>query len=435
MTINRLKDPIKQEEFDDSKTTEIVKKILHEIKLGGEEKLREYSEKLDGFSGPFLVSKAQIEAAKEQLSEQMKADIAYAHKNVETFAKAQRRSMDEFEVELDQGLFAGQRLIPIETAGCYIPGGRYSHIASAIMSITTAKVAGVSQIIACSPPDAEGNINPAILYTMDLCGADTILALGGVQGIAAMAYGIGIPKPANFLAGPGNRFVAEAKRLLFGTVGIDVFAGPSEIAIIADETADPDLVITDLIGQAEHGLDSPVWLITTDPSLAKYVIDNIEEKIALLPELQRQAAQASWQNFGEVVLCSDREEAARVSDEYAAEHLEVHAKDEDFWLKRLKNYGSLFLGEETTVAFADKCSGTNHILPTKGAAKYTGGLSVGKFLKTVTYQRMNKQSMQSVASVTARISRLEGMEAHARTGDHRLSKYFPGKEFSTGTLN
>ncbi|MFK7827201.1 MAG: histidinol dehydrogenase [Oligoflexales bacterium] len=435
MTIDRLKNPVRQEEFDDSKTTEIVKNILRDIELEGEIKLKEYSEKLDGYSGPFLVTCEQIEEAKSQVSEQMKSDIAFAHRNVEAFAKAQRQSMHEFELEVDQGLFAGQRLIPIETAGCYIPGGRYSHIASAIMSITTAKVAGVSQIIACSPPDKQGNINPAILYTMDLCGADTILALGGVQAIAAMAYGVGIPSPANFLAGPGNRFVAEAKRLLFGKVGIDVFAGPSEIAIIADETADPDLVITDLIGQAEHGLDSPVWLITTDPSLAKYVIDHIEEKISRLPDLQRQAAQASWKNFGEVVLCSSREEAAQVSDEYAAEHLEVHAKDEDYWLKRLKNYGSLFLGEETTVAFADKCSGTNHILPTKGAAKYTGGLSVGKFLKTVTYQRMDKQSMENVASITARISRLEGMEAHARTGDHRLNKYFPGKTFSTGSLH
>ena len=435
MTVEKLKDSIKQEEFDDSKTTEIVKKILHDIETGGEEKLAEYSRKLDGFGGPFLITKDQIENAKNQVSEQMKSDIEYAHKNVETFAKAQLQSMQEFEVELDKGLFAGQRLIPIETAGCYVPGGRYSHIASAVMSITTAKVAGVPQVIACSPPDSNGNINPAILYTMDLCGADTILALGGVQAIAAMAYGIGIPSSANFLAGPGNRFVAEAKRLLFGKVGIDVFAGPSEIAIIADETADPDLVITDLIGQAEHGLDSPVWLITTDAALAKYVIDHMDEKIAELPELQRQAAKASWENFGEVVLCSTREEAAKVSDEYAAEHLEVHAKDERFWLNTLRNYGSLFLGEETTVAFADKCSGTNHILPTKGAAKYTGGLSVGKFLKTVTYQRMDKQSIEDVASITARISRLEGMEAHARTGDHRLKKYFPGKEYSTGTIN
>ena len=432
MTVEYLKKPIKQEIYEDSTTTEIVKKILSDIELGGEEKLIEYSKKLDGFAGPFVVTPEQIQRASEQVPEQMKKDIFFAHRNIKTFAEAQLKSMQEFELEIDSGLFAGQRLIPIDTAGCYIPGGRYSHIASAIMSITTAKVAGVENVIACSPPDSNGNINPAILYTMKLCGADTILALGGVQGIAAMAYGIGLEKPANFLAGPGNRFVAEAKRLLFGKVGIDVFAGPSEIAVIADETADPDLVIGDLIGQAEHGLDSPAWLITTDSALAQYVIDHMYEKIAELPELQREAAKASWTNFGEVILCSDREAAATISDEYAAEHLEVHAKDDKFWLKRLKNYGSLFLGEETTVAFADKCSGTNHILPTKGAAKYTGGLSVGKFLKVVTYQRMDKQSMENVASVTARISRLEGMEAHARTGDQRLKKYFPEKSFETG---
>jgi sulfopropanediol 3-dehydrogenase len=266
---------------------------------------------------------------------------------------------------------------------------------------------------------------------MDLCGADTILAVGGVQGIAALAFGLFSGNPADILVGPGNRFVAEAKRILYGRVGIDLFAGPTEIAIIADVNADPDLVASDLVGQAEHGPDSPAWLITTSRELAEQVISRMPGLIADLPEVQSQAAEAAWQDYGEIVLCENREEAAQQSDHYAAEHLEVQADDLDWWLKRLRNYGSLFLGEETTVAFGDKCSGTNHILPTKRAARYTGGLSVGKFIKTVTYQRMSREANREVAAVTARISRLEGMEAHARTGDERLRKYFPNESFQS----
>ena len=319
----------------------------------------------------------------------------------------------------------------METAGCYVPGGRYAHVASAIMSITTARVAGVKNIVACSPPNPEEGIHPAILYTMDMCGADTILAIGGVQGIASMAFGLFTGKPADILVGPGNRFVAEAKRILYGRVGIDLFAGPTEIAIIADETADPEIVASDLVGQAEHGPDSPAWLITTSRELAEQVLSLIPGLIADLPETQSEAAEAAWRDYGEIGLCENREEAARLSDQYAAEHLEVQAENQQWWLNRLRNYGSLFLGEETTVAFGDKCSGTNHILPTKGASRYTGGLSVGKFIKTVTYQHMNREANREVAAVTARISRLEGMEAHARTGDDRLRKYFPDETFQT----
>ena len=264
-----------------------------------------------------------------------------------------------------------------------------------------------------------------------MCGADTILAVGGVQGLASMAFGLFTGKPADILVGPGNRFVAEAKRILYGRVGIDLFAGPTEIAIIADKNADPEIVATDLVGQAEHGPDSPAWLITTSRELAEYVTKRIPELIADLPEVQSKAAEAAWDDYGEIVLCGNREEVAQQSDIYSAEHLEVQAEDHDWWLKRLRNYGSLFLGEETTVAFGDKCSGTNHILPTKGAARYTGGLSVGKFIKTVTYQRMSREANREVAAVTARISRLEGMEAHARTGDVRLKKYFPTDTFQT----
>src|SRR3546814_809231 len=293
----------------------------------------------------------------------------------------------------------------------------------------TAKVAGVGNIVACSVPTQEhGGIHPGILYTMDLCGADRILNLGGVQGIAAMAYGLFTGHPADILVGPGNRFVAEAKRMLFGQVGIDLFAGPTEILVIADGSADPRIVASDLVGQAEHGPDSPAWLVTLDRGLAEAVMALMPDVIDSLPETQRAAATAAWRDYGEVVLCDSREEAVEVSDRYAPEHLEVQAEDRDWWLQNLANYGSLFLGEETTVAVGDKCSGTNHILPTKGAGRYTGGLSVHKFIKTVTYQRMTREANREVAQVTARISRLEGMEAHARTGDDRLAKYFPDRK-------
>ena len=298
------------------------------------------------------------------------------------------------------------------------------------MSVTTAKVAGVDHVVACSPPGREEGIHPAILYTLGLCGADTVLNLGGVQGIAAMAFGQFTGNPADILVGPGNQYVAEAKRQLYGRVGIDMIAGPSEILVIADKEADPELVAVDLLGQAEHGPNSPAWLITDSRDLADTIIARMPELIADLPELNRKSAELAWQDYGEVVLVDTREEAVRISDDYASEHLEVHAADLDWWLRNLRNYGSLFLGEETNVAFGDKTSGPNHILPTKGAAKYTGGLSVGKFIKVVTYQRSSREANRDVAQVTARISRLEGMEAHARTGDARLAKYFPDEEFN-----
>jgi len=272
------------------------------------------------------------------------------------------------------------------------------------MGITTAKVAGVSNVVACSAPGRESGIPPAILYAMDLCGADHILALGGVQGIGALAFGLFTGKRADILVGPGNRFVAEAKRMLFGSVGIDLFAGPTEILIIADETADPSIVAQDLVGQAEHGPDSPAWLVTTSRRLAEQVMARIDGLIADLPEAHSMAAQAAWRDYAEVIVCDSDEEAARISDAYAPEHLEVQTANLDWYLDRLRNYGSLFLGEETTVAFGDKCSGTNHILPTRGAAHYTGGLSVHKFIKVVTTQRMTRDANREVAAVTVSIS-------------------------------
>ncbi len=429
MTIEYLKKAEKTAATGEDDTRKIVADMLGAIEAGGEEKAIEYNHKLDNFTGNVIVTPEEIEAAAAEVPQQVKDDIQFAYERVRRFAEKQREALIDFEVELSPGLFAGQRQIPVTTAGCYVPGGRYSHVASAIMSVGTAKAAGVDHVIACSPPKPDQGVNPAIIYTANLCGADTILAMGGVQGIAAMAFGLFTGHKADILVGPGNRFVAEAKRMLYGRVGIDLFAGPTEIAIIADETADPHIVTSDLVGQGEHGPDSPCWLITTDRELGEKVMEMMPGYIARLPDTARNAAEASWRDYGEVVLCSTAEEAARVSDDYAAEHLEVQAEDLDWWVQRLRNYGSLFVGEETTVAFGDKCSGTNHILPTKGAGRYTGGLSVGKFIKTVTTQRMSREANREVAAACARISRLEGMEAHARTGDDRLSKYFPDETF------
>ncbi len=429
MTIEYLKKAEKSSSTGEDDTRKIVAEMLAEIEAGGEAKAIEYAKKLDNYDGNIVVTAEEIESASARVSQQVKDDIQFAYERVRGFAEKQREALIDFEVELSPGLFAGQKQIPVATAGCYVPGGRYAHAASAIMSVATAKAAGVDHVIACSPPKPGEGINPAIIYTANLCGADTILALGGVQGIAAMAFGLFTGHAADILVGPGNRFVAEAKRMLYGRVGIDLFAGPTEIAIIADKTADPRIVASDLVGQAEHGLDSPCWLFTTDRDLGEKVLELMPDLIAKLPDTARTAAEGSWRDYGEVVLCSDREEAATISDQYAGEHLEVHAEDLDWWVNRLRNYGSLFVGEETTVAFGDKCSGTNHILPTKGAGRYTGGLSVGKFIKTVTTQRMSREANREVAAAAARISRLEGMEAHARTGDDRLHKYFPDETF------
>jgi sulfopropanediol 3-dehydrogenase len=432
VTIEYLKKAEKNAATGEDDTRKIVADMLGAIEAGGEAKAREYAEKLDGWTKDIVLSRDEIDAAIALVPEQTKLDIQFSHQRVKSFAEAQLASMGEFETELSPGLFAGQRLIPVNTAGCYVPGGRYAHIASAIMSVTTAKVAGVKQVIACSPTHPDRGVHPAIIYAADLAGADTILSLGGVQGIAAMAFGLFTGHPADILVGPGNRFVAEAKRILFGRVGIDLFAGPTEILVIADDSADAEIVASDLAGQAEHGLDSPAWLVTTSASMAQKVIELMPKYIERLAEPNRSTAEAAWRDYGEVVVVDTREEAVQVSDRYAPEHLEIQCEDLDWWLQNLSNYGSLFLGEETTVAYGDKCSGTNHILPTKGAARYTGGLSVSKFIKVLTWQRMTEESNRDVGAVTARISRSEGMEGHARTGDDRLYKYFPDEDFDLG---
>ena len=429
MPVEYLKKASRTSRSDASDVTRTVQAILQEIEAGGEAKAREYAAKFDRYDGDILLSDAEIAAAAEAVPEKLRRDIDFAAANVRRFAEAQKATLTEVEVEVVPGLIAGQRTIPVDAAGCYVPGGRYSHIASAVMTVTTAKVAGCRHVVAASPPRPGVGINPAIVYAAHVCGADRILAMGGVQGVAAMTFGLfGLP-PANILVGPGNQFVAEAKRTLFGRVGIDMIAGPTDSLILADATADPEIVATDLVGQAEHGYNSPVWLVTDDRTLAETVMARVPDLIATLPEVNRDNATAAWRDYAEVILCADREGMAAMSDTTAPEHLTVMAADLDWWLDRLTCYGSLFLGEETTVAYGDKASGTNHVLPTSGAARYTGGLSVHKFMKIVTWQRATRDGARPVAEATARISRLEGMEGHARTADIRLRKHFPGVNF------
>jgi len=424
MAIKYLKTAIKTPSTDDQETRATVQKILNDLEKRREEGILEISKKFDKYEGEVVVSKEKIEEASKKVDQKTKDDIQFAHERIRKFAEHQLKHLNnDFEVEVSKGLIAGQRLIPIDTVGCYIPGGRYAHISSAIMGITPAKVAGVKTIITASPPKDSNGANPGIVYAANLCGADVILNLGGIAAIASLTYGCFKNPPVDFLVGAGNQYVAEAKRLLFGKVGIDLFAGPTEIAIIADKKADKEIVAADIVGQAEHGYNSPGWLITTDKSVADYVMKRIPELIRELPDGPRDSAEPAWRDFGEVVLCDTNEEMATVSDKYAPEHLEVHAENLDWWLKRLKNYGSLFLGEETTVAYGDKCSGPNHILPTKGAGRYTGGLYVGKFIKCLTFQRMNRESTKTIGATTSRLARAEGMEAHARTADIRLKKY------------
>ncbi|MEE2957585.1 MAG: histidinol dehydrogenase [Actinomycetota bacterium] len=404
----------------DPEVGRLVGELLEALEAGGEPEARRMASEYDGWTGPVEVDEATVAAATAALPTTVVDDMSFAHRHIRDFARAQRDSMTEFSVELFPGLVAGQRLVPVEVAGCYVPAGRFAHVASALMGVTTAVEAGVADVVVTSParPD-RGGVHPAILHAAHLAGATRILGLGGVQGVAALAYGLFTGAPADVIVGPGNSLVAEAKRRLFGRVGIDVVAGPTESMVVADETADPATVAVDLVGQAEHGPDSPVWLVTTSRDLGAEVVRRTAEVAETLPDPARASAVAAWRDHGEVVVVDDREEAAVVADEYAPEHLQVMADDLDWWRERLRNYGSLFLGERTTVTFGDKTAGPNHILPTGRAARYSGGLNVHRFIKQLTWQEMSDEAAEAHAVVASRISRLEGMEGHARSADLR----------------
>ncbi len=403
-----------------------VKSMLEKIEQEGESAVREYAAQFDQWEGNFILSNEKRAELIAQVPEQTRQDIQFAYKQVKAFAEAQRGSLQEFEIESEPGVKLGQKVIPVNCAGCYVPGGRYSHAASALMSIATAKVAGVKTIVASSPPK-DGSIHPAIVYAMDLAGADIILEMGGVHAVATMAKGLFTGVAADILVGPGNGYVAEAKRLLFGEVGIDVFAGPTESAIIADDSADPMTIAVDLVSQAEHGYDSPVWLFTTSERIGEKVAELVPKVAADMPN--HEVVQSAWEVHGEIILCDSREECVEVSDDYASEHLQVMTIDTQWWSDKLTNYGSLFLGEGSTVTHGDKCSGTNHILPTRKVARYSGGLNVHKFLKILTYQEISEEANLAFSAAGSRISRAEGMEGHARACDWRLRKYFPEQDW------
>ncbi|MBX6322207.1 MAG: histidinol dehydrogenase [Rhodospirillaceae bacterium] len=409
---------------DGSAVEETVRRMLAEIVAERDAAVRRYARQLDRWEAEDLrVPADRIRAVAARLPETFKEDFAFCRRQVMEFARRQRESLQAFEVEREPGVWLGQKLIPVRRVGCYIPGGKYPLVAAAIMSIGTARAAGVEQIIACAPPrDADGIYAPQ-LYAMHAAGADEIYVLGGVQALASMALGCVGMNPVDMITGPGNAYVAEAKRQLFGIVGIDLLAGPTEILIIADDSADPALVATDLLGQAEHGPDSPAWLVTTSRRIGEAVLREVEAQLDTLPT--RDIAAAAWRDNGEIVVVDSAEEAVAVSDDYAPEHLEVMTAQNDFYLERLRNYGSLFLGEESTVAYGDKGVGTNHTLPTGRAARYTGGLWVGKFIKTVTYQRLSPEASRRIAPIMSRQCEVEGMLAHQITADVRYRRYSP----------
>ena len=406
----------------DQETARIVSGMLSDIEQGGVDAVRKYSRQFDEWDPPsFELDEPQIQEAIAKLPQQVVRDTHYCQAHVRRFAQAQLETMLPLEVEVSPGVVLGHKHIPVRAVGSYIPGGRYPMFGSAQMSIIPAKVAGVRHVVACTPPVKGQGYYPATVNAMHTAGADRILILGGVQAFALMAFGLGDVEPVDVLCGAGNKFVAEAKRQLFGRCGIDLLAGPTEILVIADDAADPALVACDLLGQAEHDPNSGVCLICLSRDFAHRAIAEVEKQLAVLPT--RDIAQRSWADNGIVYVADDREEAVRLSDDYAPEHLELHVEDRDYFFKRLTNYGSLFIGEETTVAYGDKSIGTNHILPTGRAARYTGGVWVGKFLKTCTYQRMTPAASREVGAITARQCEQEHMLAHAITCRARVERY------------
>jgi sulfopropanediol 3-dehydrogenase len=406
----------------DAKVRETVEQILDQVETGRDGAVRELSQKFDNWSPPnFKLSATEIERAIAQVAKRDLEDIKFAQAQVRNFATKQKATMQDLEVETLPGVVLGHKHIPVASIGCYVPGGRYPMVASAHMSIVTAKVAGVKRIIACAPP-YKGGPHPAIVAAMHFGGADDIYVLGGVQAVAAMALGTETMAPVDMIVGPGNAYVAEAKRQLFGRVGIDLLAGPTETLIIADDSVDGEICATDLLGQAEHGPTSPAVLLTNSEKLARATMTEVDRLLAILPTAD--AAKKAWEDFGEVIVCDSYDEMVAEADRIASEHVQVMTKDPDFFLNNMQNYGSLFLGPRTNVAYGDKVIGTNHTLPTKKAARYTGGLWVGKFLKTCTYQKvLTDEASALIGEYCSRLCILEGFSGHAEQANVRVRRY------------
>jgi sulfopropanediol 3-dehydrogenase len=402
----------------------VVSEMLEDIERRGEEAIREHSRRLDEWDpDEFVVSQDEIEAATASVPEDLRRHIEFAQQQIRRFAEAQLETMSDLEIETAPGVVLGHRNVPVRSVGAYVPGGRYPMLASAFMTILTPSVAGVDRIVACAPPRRpEGGIHPYMLHAMATSGADVIVCLGGVQALGALAFGAGIVDPVDMIVGPGNAYVAEAKRQLFGRVGIDLHAGPTEILVLADGSADPEIVATDLLAQAEHGPDSPAGLVTPSAELADAVLGRVERLLESWPTAE--VAGTAWRDRGWIAVAESEEAAIALANEAAPEHLELQVSDAklDWYRDRLFNYGSLFVGDDATVVYGDKAIGTNHVLPTARAARFTGGLWVGKFLKTLTYQRVTREGTVAVAPAAAAISRAERFEGHAISADVRLAR-------------
>jgi sulfopropanediol 3-dehydrogenase len=416
------KGPTQEEKVASNKKVQtIVEDIISNIETHGDEAVREYSEKFDKWTPKsFRLSKEEIAACYSELDEQVISDIRWAQAQVRNFAQIQRDSMKDVEVETLPGVTLGHKHIPMESVGCYVPGGKYPLVASAHMSVVTAKVAGVKRVIACAPP-FDGKPSAAIVVAMDMAGADEIYCFGGVQAVAAMAIGTQTIAPVDMIVGPGNAFVAEAKRQLFGRVGIDLFAGPTETLVIADDSVDGELCAADLLGQAEHGPTSPAVLLTNSEALAKETMLEVERQLKILPT--GEIAGQAWRDFGEVIVCDTYEEMLGVANDLASEHVQVMTRNVDYFKDNMQNFGALFLGPETNVSYGDKCIGTNHTLPTKKAARYTGGLWVGKFIKTCTFQYITEEASVVVGNYCSRLCAVEGFAGHKEQADIRLRRY------------
>lgn len=407
----------------DPKVAETVSSMLRDIEQRGLDAVRDYAERLDGWHGKSLeLDTSDVAATGDRLSPELREAIELGSERTRRFAAEQRTRLKDFEVELVPGLVTGVRYVPVSRVGAYLPAGQFPLTASAFMTVGVARAAGVESVIACTPPQPDGSANAAVVYAAHVSGVDRVFVLGGVQALAAMAFGLLDDLPVDMLVGAGNAYVAEAKRQLFGTVAIDLLAGPSEVAVIADETADPKMVAADLLGQAEHGVNSPAALVTTSDELGRAVVTEVDKQLEGLATAH--IAGPAWRDYGSVTVAEDRETAAVLMDDLAPEHLEILTGDDDFFHRRLRNYGSLFLGRWSTVAYSDKgMAGTNHVLPTAGGAKHSGGLSVARFLKPMTFQRIAKEATPDVASAVQVISDSEGMAAHSETARLRLEHF------------